>query len=210
MSRRIAGWCVILCTAYSAVTLGAPAEVAVGLRTVAITKPILDAELAAQAWTEYLVAAEWMPPKTSRYVVLPRSTKGECDRLRMRYEASHGVVTITQTRCIFAIEIDPIARKPGEKLAVVDIQRLAQSLFKNGESLKLASSDTVATDGRALPATASAPWTRDFSWWQSDGRIGFCLLKDDGKPSALDKGMDLETNAVWFSVELPNAPHGKE
>lgn len=210
MSRWIAGCCVILCAAYGAVTLGAPAEVAVGLRTVAITKPILDAELAAQAWTEYLVATEWMPPKAARYVVLPRDMEGKCDKLRMRYEASHGVVTITQTRCIFAIEIDPISNKPGEKLAVADIQRLAQSLFKNGESVKLASSNALATEGRALPATASAPWTREFSWWHSDGRIGFCLLKDDGKPSALDKGMDLETNAVWFSVELPKAPHGKE
>jgi len=159
-------------------------------------------EQSAADWTKLFLSAPVQPPAKSRYVFLSRQKPGECDRLRLRYENGALVVTITQTLSVFAVQVERQDAQPAALLDLKAVEAQAKSVFKDSDDLELRSPAADSRNGTAKPkAYEKTPWLKSLSWRQEPGRVIFTCLKDDGKPSALDKGFDLGSNEFWFSKE---------
>ncbi len=167
------------------------------------TDRLVAVEKGAAAWTNVFIDKQYLPSRSTRYTFLPARQNGDMDRLRLRYQVDNMVVTITQTICIFAIQVD----YPPDALAESDnrietITQLAQTLFKDVGQLKLnvAAESTKTMHGTAVRQEDSkTPWLNRSFWWQDSNSIGFYFIKNDGKPSAMRRSMDAESNARWFS-----------
>ena len=82
------------------------------------TKRTEGMERSAQDWTALFLRKKYNPPANSRYVMLPRVGKKEplrdsydgsgrqCDKFRIRFNVGNEIVTITQTSCLFSVQVD--------------------------------------------------------------------------------------------------------
>lgn len=163
-----------------------------------------DVEKTAAAWTEMFLTSRYAPSKNMRYVYLYARDEQDLDMLRMRYDVGKECITLTQTACMFQIVVTPSDSKENmaENMREQAAQELARRLFRNGGDIVLettAKSD-ARTEGHSNPEESQKAerWLGNLQWWCDGGEIGFTFIKDDGNPSAMDKGTDFELNARWF------------
>lgn len=162
-----------------------------------------DVEKTAVAWADMFLTDQYTPSKKMRYVYLPAKANQDVDMLRMRYDVGGETVTLTQTICIFAISVSRDSSEDvPEDRRQQEVQELARRIFRDGGDLVLASTSQSdrRVDGHCKPGESrkAGKWLENLQWCWDDGEVRFMFIKDDGRPSKMDKGYDFESNARWF------------
>ncbi|MHB9133257.1 MAG: hypothetical protein ACYDBB_19480 [Armatimonadota bacterium] len=123
----------------------------------------------ANGWAAYFVKPAYLPPAGSLSVLLPFTTDGECDLIRTSFVNGDNLITITESLCLFRLDVDVKEKIPDARRAEV-VRKLTEEIFNQPGTL-------VSFAG---------------------SRLSFSALKDDGHPSALMKGIGLLFNKHWF------------
>ena len=207
MRRRrlvVSLWVMLIVTAISRSSIMADDNLVVQRMTpMKKDKYANDVEKTALAWADMFLTDQYAPSKKMRYVYLPAKGNQDVDMLRMRYDVGGETVTLTQTICMFAISV---SRDASEEVTggrrEQEVQELARRIFRDGGDLVLVSvsQSDRRLEGHSKPGESrkAAKWLENLQWFWDDGEVRFMFIKDDGKPSEMDKGPDFESNARWF------------
>lgn len=183
------------------------------------TPSVRSAQLGAEDWPYLFLSSRYHPPKNSMYVPLPRVSKtkripkgesydgsgSQCDKLRMCYRVGDDIVTITQMRSFFSIQVDMTPDKENPEVTLEQVQEIARGLFIGGQDLELVPEDKAKDDfiegtiKRSNPETS--PWLGHMLWWKESTSFGFYFLKHrfDDTPSKVSLGISVGMNGYWFS-----------
>lgn len=162
-----------------------------------------DIHKTAVAWTDIFVAELYRPARNMRYVFLPATKQGDVEMLRVQYTLGDEVITITQTACIFSLAVTKLQHGAPQTNSMEALRMLARRVFLGGQNLNLKTvrQNGIRTEGDVEPEMIQQEyaWLKGLKWWQENDGVVFYFIKDDGKPSAMDKGYDLDLNTKWFT-----------
>ena len=166
------------------------------LKSVRRHNGILDVDEVAVAWTDEVLSETYAPPKVARYVFLPRSSAQEVDMVRLSYGVNKEVITVSQTRFFFGIQVD--LPGDGKGLTIDEIQALARRLLAGGQNLVLTPPKDGGDENRGSASGESVgrPYLQYLTWAYEEDCVRFWLPKilpgERGVPA------DLRSNGDWF------------
>lgn len=160
--------------------------------------------ISAVDWADLFLDDQYSPPKGIKYVFLPASNEGEVDLLQARYEIGSNTFTISQSLSIFSLTVAGAATNIADKTNIVQIaQDIARRVFSGGQliTLKQDNQSESRTEGAIAPEgiQTNTVWLNGLKWWSEEEDIVFYFIKKSGRPSSLDKGYTLDSNAKWFT-----------
>jgi len=156
----------------------------------------------AMDWTKIFVSNNYLPPVGAQFLCIPASSNTDIDVVKIKYQIDENIFTITQTLCGFFLEICT-----NEELNLKKVESMAQKVLKNAKSLTFKSTNADLTEGISVSAERPAPqhWLNTLHWnIKGKNTMLIYFIKDDGMPSALDKGFDDSSNKNWFKMYNSN------
>ena len=147
-------------------------------------------------FTDIFLSRDFSPPVGSSYVPIMRAGDSDCDILRLTYRSGDYWITISQIFSMLLCQIDLPASKDDNLLSIEEVEELMGRCL-NKRDLRGYFIVRSPEDGTVKKLTN--PKGNGRSWWQKPGRIGFYLVKGDGKTSSRPLTLDIGANAHWFT-----------
>lgn len=161
-------------------------------------------EKSAVDWTNLFISEKYRPAGNLRYVYIPGDKEPQVDMLRIRYTIEDEIITITQTRCIFSIEVTPSIKNNNESTRKnLKAEEIARRIFRNNKGLvlKISSEKNNRLEGSVDKdyQQKDACWLNEMLWWQEQDRVFFYFIKKENEElSSVCAGFVYLVNDVWF------------
>jgi hypothetical protein len=168
-------------------------------------------ESTAWRWVSDVMAPNFAPPVTSRFILVPMDKKdpGVVDRMALAYEADNAKVTVAQSISLFLLEIErPEWIKEKRLLKAEEILGQVRLFFKDGRMIKV-----VADYGDQGWLTgdpdqvAEHVWLESMGWIQKEGHLSIWFLKRTG--GGWVPSLSVEENRQWFTYGPDENPYVK-
>lgn len=174
---------------------GADAIDPVKLEAYIYKSSIRKAETEANMWSKVMLKSEYGLPPMAQYNLRPRVKNTDYDRMEVKYNTDMGIVTLSQTRSVFAFRIQLLGVHK-DPLTSVQAEDVAKKIFKDSEHLSLGEVSYIGS-GKDSPV-----WLTTILWSYNSNSLKFYMLKTvhaDLYQSQQAIGYGLSTNARWFT-----------
>lgn len=168
-----------------------------------------ERESGAWRWVNDVIAPNFAPPASSRFILVPMDKKdpGAIDRMALTYEADKAKVTVAQSICVFLLEIErPEWVKEKRLLKAEEILGQVKLFFKDGQMIKVLADygDQGWLTGDP-DQVAEHVWLESMGWIQKEGHLSIWFLKRTGGGWA--PSLTLEENRKWFTYGPDENPY---
>lgn len=155
-------------------------------------------------WTKSALAKRYLPPKGSRFVMVPHKSEDDCDSAIIRFNAEDSEITVTHIKSFMSVQV---RRAEWERAspALEELQTCARDVLAHSGSLQLSVDSKAPADARFGTGTLSAsdeeraPWLGSLNWRYDQGRLVLWFLKYPGEPVMAVLDGTFEGNRCWFT-----------